>query len=202
MRRSRERRFVAVALRCYPARWRIRHCDEARVLATALLDDGVPWWSITGSFLGGAAKERVLRKPNLRVGAAAAAIVMGISAVPLVLFASLAPAGAFSTALTLTIVKHESAVRQLRSAFAAHHLKITVLEKTVPSDQVGSILSLSTSPSSTNQIVEIQGQCNGGGSGCIEGLVVPLHFAGHVRVTVGVAVASRSMRRTSLASNR
>jgi len=32
------------------------------------LDDGTPWWSIAGSFLGGVAKERVFRKPSLRIG--------------------------------------------------------------------------------------------------------------------------------------
>ena len=62
-----------------PARWRSRHGDEASLLASALLEDGVPWWSIVGSFLGASAREQVFRRPSLRVGSALAVIIAAIS---------------------------------------------------------------------------------------------------------------------------
>ncbi len=196
MRRSQESRIIAAVLRCYPTRWRSRHGDEATVLASALLEDGTPWWSIAGSFLRGAAKERAFRKPGLRVGSAMAAITVGIAAAPLALFASLTPANASSTTITIVISKPGDAARQLESAFATHHFKIAVAERPVSTDLVGSILSVSTvgaSSGNAGAIGELHGQCNGGGSGCVDGLVLPLHYSGIVRVTVGAATTSKDV---------
>ena len=202
MRRSQESRIIAAVLRCYPARWRSRHGDEATVLASALLEDGTPWWSIAGSFLGGAAKERAFRTPGLRVGSALAAITVGIAWIPLALVASLTPASASSTTSTIVISKPGDAARQLESAFATHHFKIEVAERPVSTDLVGSILSVSTVGASSDNagaISEIYGQCNGGGSGCVVGLVLPLHYSGFVRVTVGAATTSKDVRHPYLA---
>ena len=202
MRRSQESRIIAAVLRCYPARWRSRHGDEAASIASALLDDGTPWWSIAGSFLGGVAKERAFRKPTLRIGSAMAAITLGIAAVPLALFASLTPASASGTTVTIVISKSGDAARQLESAFATHHFKIAVVERPVSTDLVGSILSVSTvsaSGDNTGAIREVHGQCNGGGSGCVVGLKLPLHFSGSVRVTVGTATTSKNLHHSYLA---
>ena len=191
MRRSQESRIIATVLRCYPARWRSRHGDEATVLASALLDDGTPWWSIAGSFLGGVAKERAL-----------AAITIGIAWVPLALFASLTPASASSTTITIVISKPGDAARQLESAFATHHFKIAVAERPVSTDLVGSILSVNTVGASSDNrgaIREVHGQCNGGGSGCVVGLVLPLHYSGIVRVTVGATTTSKYVHHPYLA---
>lgn len=196
MRRSQEHRIIAGVLCCYSARWRSRHGDEATVLAAALLEDGTPWWHIAGSFLGGAAKERAFRKPTLRVGSALAALTIGIAAGPLALFAALAPAGASSTTITIVISKPGDAARQLESAFATHHFKIAVAEKPVSTDLVGSILSVTTVDRSSNNagaVSEVQGQCNGGGSGCVVGLVLPLHYSGIVGVTLGTATTSNDV---------
>ena len=202
MRRSHENRIITAILRCYPARWRSRHGDEATVLASALLEDGTPWWSIAASFLGGAAKERASRKPSLRVGSALAAITVGIAAVPLALFVSLTPASASSTNVTIVISKPDDAARQLESAFATHHFKIAVAKRSVSTNLVGSILSVSTVGASSDNagaIRELRGQCNGGGSGCVVGLVLPLHYSGIVRVTVGAATTSKDVRHPYLA---
>jgi len=43
---AREGRLVDAALRCYPARWRRRHADEAAELAALLIRDGTPAASI------------------------------------------------------------------------------------------------------------------------------------------------------------
>jgi hypothetical protein len=39
---SRAARLVEVVLRCYPARWRGRHGEEAAELAVLLIRDGTP----------------------------------------------------------------------------------------------------------------------------------------------------------------
>jgi hypothetical protein len=202
VRRSQESRIIVTVLRCYSARWRSRHGDEATLLASALLEDGTPWWAIAGSFLGGAAKERAFQKPSLRVGSALAVITVGIAAVPMALIGSLTTAGASSTTITIVISKPVDAARQLESAFASHHFKIEVARRPVSTDLVGSILSVSTvssSSESAGSIKEIQGPCIGGASGCIDGLVLPLHYSGSVRVTIGVATASTDIHHPYLA---
>lgn len=47
-------RLIAAALRCYPARWRQRHADEAAEVAALLIRDGTPPASIACSYLVGA----------------------------------------------------------------------------------------------------------------------------------------------------
>jgi len=190
MRPSPKSRAVGAALRCYPARWRLRHGAEARLIASALLDDGVPWWSVTLSFLGGATRERV-RKPSLRVGTTLAAIAVGVASVPLAMLAPLTPASASNTNVVIVISNPNDAARQLESAFASHDFKLTVIEKTVPTSLVGSILSVSTTRSSSDTpvVAEIRRPCLGSASGCVDGLVLPFHFSGDVRVTIGRATA-------------
>ena len=48
---DRAARLVQAVLRCYPARWRRRHGDEAAELAALLLRDGTPAGRIAGSYL-------------------------------------------------------------------------------------------------------------------------------------------------------
>ena len=89
-------RLVRTALRCYPERWRNRHGEEAAELATLLMRDGKPAWSIAWSYLKGAASTRLVLQPRRRVGAAvgallAAACSLGIS---LALLSSSPPANA------------------------------------------------------------------------------------------------------------
>jgi len=50
-------RLIGTALRCYPARWRRRHGDEAAELAALLIADGSSPSSIALSYLAGAARE-------------------------------------------------------------------------------------------------------------------------------------------------
>jgi hypothetical protein len=202
MRRSRESRIVAAVLRCYPARWRSRHGDEATALASSLLEDGTPWWSIAGSFLSGAAKERVCRKPSLRIGSVMAAIILVLTAAPVALFASLTPASASGTYVTIVISKPGDAARQLESAVAARHFKFAIVERSASTDVVGSILSFKTVNAPSNgagAIREVDGRCNGGKPGCVVGLVIPLHYSGSVRVTIGVAATPMDVSRPSIA---
>lgn len=91
--------------------------------------------------------------------------------------------------------KPADAAQQLRSAFAAHHIKITVVEDHVSTDLVGSILSVTVagaSPGTTGKIREINGECVNGDSGCVDGLVLPRHYSGRARVTLGVATTPKS----------
>ena len=196
MKRTRESRTIAAVIRCYPTSWRSRHGDEAIAVASALLDDGTTGWSIVGSFLGGAARERLLRRPSWRFGSALAAILLGIAAGPLALFASLTPASASGTTVTIMISKPDDAVRQLESAFVTHHFKFAVAERSAPADVVGSILSVSTIGTSngTDAVSEIHGRCNDGSPGCVVGLEIPLNFARTIRVTVGEATTSKDVR--------
>jgi hypothetical protein len=185
------------ALRCYPARWRSRHGAEARLIASALVEDGVPWWSVALSFLGGATRERV-RRPTLRLATTLAAITVGIAAIPLVVLASLTPANASNTNVVIVISKPNAAARQLETAFAAHHFKITVIEEAVPTSLVGSILSVSTTRASSSDasvVTEIYGRCHASATRCGAGLVLPFHFSGNVRVTIGRATTPESPNR-------
>jgi hypothetical protein len=91
-------RLVDSALRCYPARWRQRHGQEAAELAALLIKDGTSAASIALSYLAGAARERLTPRPGPRLTAAACALLIvacsvGASAG---LLASAAPARAAS----------------------------------------------------------------------------------------------------------
>jgi hypothetical protein len=99
MDRSLSTRLVGTVLRCYPARWRRRHGDEAAELAALLIGDGTPAASIACSYLAGAAREWLTPRPGRRLSTAACALLvtacsLGVSAA---LFASTVPARAAST---------------------------------------------------------------------------------------------------------
>jgi hypothetical protein len=96
--------LVKSALRCYPQRWRSRHGDEAAEIATLLIQDGTPAWSIACSYLIGAARARLVTGPRRRLGAAAGALLLvaGSLGVSLALLSSPAPANAASVAHSRT----------------------------------------------------------------------------------------------------
>jgi hypothetical protein len=98
MRGSRSMRLVETALRCYPQRWRSRHGDEAAEIATLLIRDGTPAWSVAWSYLLGAARTRLVIEPRRRVGAAVCALLLAVGSlgIPLALLSSSAPANAAS----------------------------------------------------------------------------------------------------------
>jgi hypothetical protein len=92
-------RLVDAALRCYPARWRRRHADEAAELAVLLIRDGNPAASIAWSYLVGAVREWLTPRPGRPLSTVAAALVaatclLGFSAA---LVAETTPARAAST---------------------------------------------------------------------------------------------------------
>ena len=95
---SRSMRLVESALRCYPQRWRSRHGDEAAEIASLLIRDGTPAWSVAWSYLMGAARTRLVIEPRRRLGAAVGALLLaaGSLGVPLALLSSPAPANAAS----------------------------------------------------------------------------------------------------------
>jgi hypothetical protein len=92
-------RVVERALRCYPARWRRRHGDEAAELAALLIGDGASAGSIALSYLAGATREWLTPRPGLRLSTAAGALLVAVCAlgVSAVLLASSAPARAALT---------------------------------------------------------------------------------------------------------
>ena len=92
-------RLVETALRCYPARWRRRHGEEAAELAALLIRDGSPAGSVAWSYLAGAARERLTPRPGLRLTAVACALLVAACAlgVSAGLLAPAAPARAAST---------------------------------------------------------------------------------------------------------
>jgi hypothetical protein len=96
----RSMRLVKSALRCYPQRWRSRHGDEAAEIATLLIQDGTPAWSIAWSYLVGAARTRLVTGPRRRLGATVGALLLaaGSLGVPLALLTSPAQANAASAA--------------------------------------------------------------------------------------------------------
>ena len=96
---ARAARLVQAVLRCYPARWRQRHGDEAAELAALLIRDGTPAGSIAGSYLAGAAREWLTPRPGRRLSAVAGALLAAICLLGLSagLLASTVPARAAST---------------------------------------------------------------------------------------------------------
>ena len=92
-------RLIETVLRCYPARWRRRHGEEAAELAALLIRDGTPVGSVAWSYLAGAAREWLTPRPGRRLRTAACALLiaacsLGVSAG---LLASAGPARAAST---------------------------------------------------------------------------------------------------------
>jgi hypothetical protein len=86
-------RLVAAVLRCYPARWRSRHGDEAAEVAELLIRDGTPARAVALSYLCGAARERLPSRPSRRV-AAALLVAAGSLGAPLTLLSAGPAAGA------------------------------------------------------------------------------------------------------------
>jgi hypothetical protein len=96
---SRTARLVETVLRCYPARWRRRHGEEAAELAALLIRDGTPAGSVAWSYLAGAAREWLTPRSGRHLTAVACALLvaacsLGVSAG---LLASAGPARAAST---------------------------------------------------------------------------------------------------------
>ena len=73
---TRAARLVGRALRCYPARWRRRHGDEAAELAALLIRDGAWPGSIALSYLAGAAREWLTPRPGQRLSTATCALLI------------------------------------------------------------------------------------------------------------------------------
>jgi hypothetical protein len=78
-------RLIQTVLRCYPARWRRRHGEEAAELAVLLIRDGTPAGSIAWSYLAGAARAWLTPRPGRRLSMVACALLvaagsLGISA--------------------------------------------------------------------------------------------------------------------------
>ena len=96
---TRAARLIGTVLRCYPARWRRRHGDEAAELAALLVRDGTSAGSIACSYLAGAVREWLTPLPGRRLSAAACALLVAACAlgVSTVLLAPPAPARAAST---------------------------------------------------------------------------------------------------------
>jgi hypothetical protein len=92
---SRTARLIETVLRCYPARWRRRHGEEAAELAALLIRDGTPAASIAFSYLTGAAREWLT--PRLSAVACALLVAVCSLGVSAGLLASAAPARAAST---------------------------------------------------------------------------------------------------------
>ena len=68
--------LVETVLRCYPARWRRRHGEEAAELAALLIRDGTPAGSVAWSYLAGAARERLTPRPGRHLTAVACALLV------------------------------------------------------------------------------------------------------------------------------
>ncbi len=91
-------RLVAAVLRCYPARWRRRHGQEAAELAALLIQDGTPAASVALSYLAGAAREWLTPPPGRRLTAVACALLAAAGLlVSAAVLASAGPARAAST---------------------------------------------------------------------------------------------------------
>jgi hypothetical protein len=92
-------RLVESALRCYPARWRRRHGEEAAELAALLIRDGTPAGSVAWSYLAGAAREWLTPRPGRHLTAVACALLVAACSlcVSVELLASAGPARAAST---------------------------------------------------------------------------------------------------------
>jgi len=119
-------RLVGTALRCYPARWRRRHGDEAAELAALLIRDGAPAGSIAWSYLAGAAREWLTPRPGrpltaLACALLAAACLVGVSTG---LLASAGPARAASTARAASSARAASTARVASSARAASSAQV------------------------------------------------------------------------------
>jgi hypothetical protein len=78
----RSARLIETVLRCYPARWRRRHGDEAAELAALLIRDGTPAGSIAWSYLAGAAREWLAPRLGSRLSTVACLLLVRRQPVP------------------------------------------------------------------------------------------------------------------------
>ncbi|MGO9581684.1 MAG: hypothetical protein ACLP36_02645 [Acidimicrobiales bacterium] len=190
MTRPRQARLIEAALRCYPTRWRERHGEEAIELARLLLNDGMPAVAVAWSYLRGAAREQAVR-PGRRLGTTLAAVLAGVTLIgaPLVLLDSLSPAGAApDNQIVVLISSHSDAAGQLESVFRSHHFDIDVEKAPSSPGQAGSILAVEPDVVASGEksvLREITGACADGSSGCVDGIVLPLHYSGRAQVFVG-----------------
>jgi hypothetical protein len=88
--------LVRTALRCYPARWRQRHGDEAAEVAMLLIRDGGAASTIAVSYLAGAVREWLTPLPGRRVSPVACVLLAAACSLALSagLLASAGPARA------------------------------------------------------------------------------------------------------------
>jgi hypothetical protein len=184
-----ESRAVAIALHCYPKRWRARHGEEATEVAQLLAGDGVPVASIALSYVGGAVRERLAPLFRRRWGARAVALLAtaSVAVTVLAMSSSPAPAGALGV-VRVEVAQKADAIAELTSAFRSHHLPIAVRAVAAPPREVGSIVAtlVAGPPSPTRPVIgEVKGLCANGASGCIVGLVIPANFTGNATVLVG-----------------
>jgi hypothetical protein len=163
----RHARLVGVAVRCYPARWRTRHGDEAKELAELLVRDGVPAASVVWSYVRGAAREQLVAAPSHRLGRTAALLLVGAAliGVPLMLVDSSTPANASGNEVIAGISIRNDAAAQLKAVFEAHHFNIEVEEEPSSPERVGSILAIRATGRAA--LREIPGPCVGGASGAL-----------------------------------
>lgn len=75
---SSEGKLVGATLRCYPARWRQRHGDEAAELATLLIRDGRSHTWVACSYLAGAARAWLTVRPRRSPSTVAVALLAAI----------------------------------------------------------------------------------------------------------------------------
>jgi len=102
-------RVIETVLRCYPARWRRRHGEEAAELAMLLIRDGTSAGSIAWSYLGGAA--RAWLTSRLRMATCALLVVAGSLGVSAGLLGSTVPARAAITGQQQPLSKARPEVR-------------------------------------------------------------------------------------------
>ena len=110
---TRAARLVGRALRCYPARWRRRHGDEAAELAALLIRDGAWPGSIALSYLAGAAREWLTPRPGQRLSTAACALLIAACSLSVSVVLVAAPTSA-RAALTPTRAKGGAGTSQVR----------------------------------------------------------------------------------------
>ncbi|HWE56466.1 MAG TPA: hypothetical protein VG435_13205 [Acidimicrobiales bacterium] len=78
-----------------------------------------------------------------------------------------------------------AATSELDAVLRAHHLAISLQVLPVSPSLVGTIVSISGSPSVGIQAIQAGACLTGGGTGCAVGLVIPASFHGTAYVTVG-----------------
>jgi hypothetical protein len=138
---ARDGRLVDAALRCYPARWRRRHADEAAELAALLIRDGTPAASIAWSYLTGAAREWLAPRPGRPLSTVAAALLaatclLGFSAA---LIAQTTPAKAAGTPQSPSGPVHPTAKPAPPGAASRSPHRVTPCRPVLPGQATGAV---------------------------------------------------------------